>query len=74
MGYTVGNDGSVSLVEEVASNLPIDELRARKRFWKDEIARLDADYAAQRANAIAQRDAVAAIIAAVKAAGFVVAE
>ena len=37
--YTVGNDGSVSLVEEVASNLPIDELRARKRFWKDEIAR-----------------------------------
>ena len=74
MGYTVSTDGSVDVTEQVTANLLIGELRARRRFWRDEIQRLDADHAAQRANAVAERDKVVAMIQAVKAAGFKVPE
>lgn len=74
MDYTIGKDGAVNLTEQSTRTLSLDELRERRRFWRDEITRLDETHATQRAEAVARRDEVVALITAVKSAGFEVAE
>ena len=53
-------DDKVKVVTTTEAYITIDELKARLTFWNDELARIEADYIAQKAAAeatIAELDA-----------------
>lgn len=68
--YAKVTDERVALTTTTTVEVDRDELEARKAFWMDELARLDTDYANQKAaaeKALAEVEAALASIAPVVA-------